>query len=408
MRRLFTEDFDFDPDKIVMCSNCSTCRWTCTSYEEWGSEAMFAGGRLRLLRSYVEKDLPIDDDFVEAVYACSTCEQCVERCPIKVPYVDIIEDVRKKLVEIGKGPYGKSAAMGKRVFHIHNPYGGAPEERADWVTPDLKISNDSEWGYFVGCTASYRRPEIAVATVKMMNYFGIAPQILGAEEYCCCSPLIRTGQVRMPIVEEVDGVEKEVGTLDVGDVINHNIEEMKARGIKHLIYSCSGCYRTTTLDWPKFYREQEGILPFSAQHLSQFLALKLKKGELKWKKDYNERVTYHDPCHLGRHVGVFEAPREVIKSIPGIDFVEMDRNRYESKCCGAGGGLKSGFGENATHIAGVRIEQALAVGATTLVSSCVFCKLNFMDAVKEYSYDIKVLNIEDLFIDLMGLNKEEN
>ncbi len=404
MRRLFTKNFDFDPDKIVMCSNCSTCRWTCTSYEEWGSEAMFAGGRLRMLRAYVEKNLPIDEHFVEAIYSCSVCEQCVERCPIKVPYGEIVEDLRKRLVEIGKGPYGKLGAMGDRVFHEHNPYGGEAKERANWITPDLKISDDSNIGYFVGCTASYRRPEIGVATVRMLNHFGIEPQILGTDEYCCCSPLIRTGQIVMPIFKkQEDGSKKKVGTLDVKSIINHNIEEFKSRGVDQIIYSCSGCFRTTTLDWPKFYREKGGILPFSTQHLSQFLAVKLKKGEMKWKNGYNERVTYHDPCHLGRHVGVFEEPREVIKSIPGIDLVEMDRNRYESKCCGAGGGLKGGFGENATNIASRRIEQALEVGATTLISSCVFCKLNFLDAVKRDGHDIKIVNIEDLFSDLMEL-----
>ncbi|MFW9907621.1 MAG: (Fe-S)-binding protein [Candidatus Thorarchaeota archaeon] len=404
MRRFFTSEFDFDPDKIVLCSNCSTCRWTCTSYEEFGTEAMFAGGRLRLLRSYVERNLSVDDDFVKAVYACSTCEQCVERCPIKVPYVDIIEDLRKRLVQIGKGPYGKLGALGDRVFSIHNPFDGNPNERAAWVTPELRVSEDSEWGYFVGCTASFRRQEIAVATVKMLNHFGIEPQILGSEEYCCCSPLIRTGQVKRPIYKKKeDGTKEYQGELDVDKKINHNIEEFKTRGVKHLIYSCSGCYRTTTLDWPKYYRERGGILPFSTQHLSQFLALKAKKGELNWKKPYNERVTYHDPCHLGRHVGIMDAPREVIRSIPGVELVEMERNRLNSKCCGAGGGFKAGFGDNATNVASRRIEEALEAGATTLISSCVFCKLNFLDAVKAHDYKIKIKNIEDIFIELMDL-----
>ncbi len=404
MSRFFTPELDVDPDQIVLCSNCSTCRWTCTSYEEFRSEAMFAGGRLRLLRSYVEKNLPVDEGFIRAVYACSTCEQCVERCPIKVPYVRIIEDVRKKLVQLGKGPYGKLHVMGDLAFKHNNVFGEDPQERGDWVKSDTRISDDSEWGYFVGCTASYKRPEIADATLRMLNFFDIEPQILGADEYCCCSPLIRTGQVTRPIHEETENGEKEyLGTLEAEKFILHNVEQMKKRGIKHVIFSCSGCYRTTTLDWPKFYRERHGILPFSTQHLTQFLALKLKKGELKWKGSYPETVTYHDPCHLGRHVGVFEAPREILKSIPGIKFVEMDRNRQNSVCCGAGGGFKAGFGENAINVAERRLNQALETGATTIVSSCVFCKLNFLDAVKKRGVDIKVLNIEDLFMSLMGL-----
>ncbi|MFW9767956.1 MAG: (Fe-S)-binding protein [Candidatus Thorarchaeota archaeon] len=404
MRRFFTPELDVDPDQIVLCSNCSTCRWTCTSYEEFKSEAMFAGGRLRLLRSYVEKNLPVDEGFVRAVYACSTCEQCVERCPIKVPYVRIIEDVRKKLVQMGKGPYGKLHVMGDLAFKHNNVFGEETKARGDWVKPDTRISDDSEWGYFVGCTASYKRPEIADATLRMLNYFDIEPQILGADEYCCCSPLIRTGQVTRPIYEEnEDGENELLGTLEAEKFILNNVEHMQARGIKHVIFSCSGCYRTTTLDWPRFYRERHGILPFSTQHLTQFLALKLKKGELKWKKSFPETVTYHDPCHLGRHVGIFEAPRQVLKSIPGIKLVEMERNRQNSKCCGAGGGFKAGFGENAINVAARRLNEALETGATTIVSSCVFCKLNFLDAVKKRDVDIKVLNVEDLFIDLMEL-----
>lgn len=404
MRRFFTPELDVDPDQIVLCSNCSTCRWTCTSYEEFKSEAYFAGGRLRLLRSYVEKNLPVDEGFVRAVYACSTCEQCVERCPIKVPYVRIIENVRKKLVEMGKGPYGKLHVMGDMAFKHNNVYGENPQERAAWLKPDTRISEDSNWAYFVGCTASYKRPEIADATLRMLNYFDIEPQILGADEFCCTSPLIRTGQVTRPVYEESEDGDKELlGTLSAEKFILHNVEEMKKRGIEHVIFSCSGCYRTTTLDWPQYYRERYGILPFSTQHLTQFLALKVKKKEFEWQDSFPETVTYHDPCHLGRHVGIFEAPRQILKSIPGINFVEMERNRQNSVCCGAGGGFKAGFGENSVNVAAMRLNQALDTGATTIVTSCVFCKLNFLDAVKKRDIDIKVFNIEDLFMSLMGL-----
>lgn len=404
MRRFFGPEIDFDPDKIVMCANCSTCRWTCTSYEEFRTEAMFAGGRLRLLRSYVEQNLPLDDEFVRTVYACSTCEQCVERCPIKLPYVDIIEDVRKKLVDLGKGPYGRLHLMGDFVHKVKNPYAADNSTRADWIADDTEISDDSEWGYFVGCTASFKRQEIGDSTLRMLNYFGIKPQLLGPDEYCCCSPLIRTGQVDKTVYEEhEDGTREDIGRLRVEDIIMHNIEEFQKRGVKHLIFSCSGCFRTVTLDWPKFYRESKGILPFTTQHLTQFLALKIKKGELEWKGSFPEKVAYHDPCHLGRHVGIFDAPREVLKSIPGLELVEMDRNRENSKCCGAGGGFKAGFAENAINVAADRIDTAHEVGASVLASSCVFCKLNFMDAVKKRGKEIKVLNIEDIFVDLMDL-----
>ena len=404
MKRFFTPELDIDPDKIVLCSNCSTCRWTCTSYEEFKTEAMFAGGRLRLLRAYAEKNLPIDDGLVEVVYACSTCEQCVERCPIKVPYVKIIEDLRRRLVELGKGPFGNQRYMGDFVFKEKNPYNEKLEERAGWVKPGTRVSTDSKWGYFVGCTSSYKRPEIADSTLRMLNYYGIEPQILGPDEFCCTSPLIRTGQLSRPVYEDKEDGEREyLGRLEVKDIILHNIEEMKKRGIEQLIFSCSGCFRTVTLDWPKYYRERGGILPFTTTHLTQFLALKAKKGDLPWKKGYPETVTYHDPCHLGRHVGIFEAPRQVIESIPDIKLVEMERNRHDSRCCGAGGGFKAGFGENSINIAESRLEDALITGATTIVSSCVFCKLNFMDAVKKRGVDIKVLNVEDLFVDLMGL-----
>ncbi len=404
MTPAFGSKSGFDPDLVVHCSNCSTCRWTCTSYEEFGTEAMFAGGRLRLLRSYSEKNLPIDDDFVKAMYACTTCEQCVERCPINVPYVEIIESVRRRLVDLKKGPWGQVGVMGDKVFTNRNVFGEDPQERASWVQPGTKISDDSKWGYFVGCTASYRRPEIANATVRMLNHFDIEPQILGPDEYCCCSPLIRTGQVRKPIYEKTEsGKMKRIGILDVSEIIRNNIEKIEEKGIENLIFSCAGCYRTVTLDWSAYYRAMEGILPTDTIHLVQFLAMKLKKGELHWKKDYPEKVTYHDPCHLGRHVGVFDAPREVLKSIPGLELIEMDRHGHNSKCCGAGGGFKAGFGESALNVAERRLEDAINTGATTIVSACVFCKLNFADAIRKRGADIKIANIEDLFLELMDI-----
>ncbi len=294
--------------------------------------------------------------------------------------------------------------MGDQVFTKHNVFGEDPQERGSWVESGAVTSEDSKWGYFVGCTASYRRPEIANATVRMLNHFDIEPQILGPEEFCCCSPLIRTGQVKKPVYETSEsGKKKRIGTLDVAEIIRHNIKTIEERGITNLIFSCAGCYRTVTLDWSEYYRKMEGILPTDTLHLVQFLSMKLKEGKLNWKKGYPEKVTYHDPCHLGRHVGVFDAPREILKSIPELELVEMERHGHNSKCCGAGGGFKAGFGYSSLNVAERRLEDAIATGATTIVSACVFCKLNFADAIRKRGADIKIANIEDLFIELMDL-----
>jgi heterodisulfide reductase subunit D len=223
--------------------------------------------------------------------------------------------------------------------------------------------------------------------------------MLGNDEFCCGSPLIRTGQLEQ-----------------VRYVVRHNVEALVAKGVKTVVFSCSGCYRTALLDWPRYY----GELPFKLMHITQFVAQKIKEGKLKIKKAYNEVVTYHDPCHLGRHVGVFADPRFILKSIPGLRLVEMRRNKMNSRCCGAGGGVKAGIPELAMEIASTRLkeaqeakdsspvrtagdraEEAIEAGATTLTTACPFCYMNLSDGIKAKGLKLKMYDIVLLLYELL-------
>ncbi|NVM56054.1 MAG: disulfide reductase, partial [Candidatus Helarchaeota archaeon] len=237
-------------------------------------------------------------------------------------------------------------------------------------------------GYFVGCTSSYREQELAKATVKLLNKADIPFQLVGVDEYCCGSPLLRTG-----LREKASELAK------------HNMEAIKEKGIKKLIFSCAGCYRTFKEDYPKIV----GEIPFELAHVTQFLAKQLKAGKLKITKKLDKVVTYHDPCHMGRHiilrknkVGVFNEPRKLLEAIPGITLREMVRTRENAWCCGAGGGVKAAFKDLALETAVDRIEEAVTTGADILVSACPFCRRNLMDAIKSKNASIEFKDVVEL------------
>jgi len=231
--------------------------------------------------------------------------------------------------------------------------------------------------YWAGCTASYRVQDTAKATVNILKHAGVDFTMLGTEEGCCGSVLLRTGQ-RGP-------VEKKYAKM--------NVEKISARGVDTLVTACAGCYRTFREDYPQIL----GDLPFEVLHISEYLERLLKKGGIIFEKTLPIKVTYHDPCHLGRHVGVYEPPRNVIKAIPELTLVEMAKSREESRCCGAGGGLRSAYRELSIRIAADRLElDALPTGAETLITPCPFCVLNFRDAARAYGIKIKVLDLVEL------------
>ena len=181
-------------------------------------------------------------------------------------------------------------------------------------------------------------------------------------------------------------------TSIVKDYMKYNISQIKKAGASKVITSCAGCYRTFMRDFEKFGEPYD----FEVFHSLELVKKLMDEGKIKFKSSYNKTVTYHDPCHLGRHMGVYELPREVYKQIPGLNLVEMKRNRNFAWCCGAGGGVKIGYPEWALEISKERLEEAIATGATILSSTCPFCRTNLSDSALKYNLEIEVLDLMEI------------
>lgn len=329
--------------------------------------------------------------YTEDSAMCTTCGVCGTVCESAILTVELWEAIRPNLVVRGNGPYGKQSAFPKLLGADRNPYMAKQEERLCWVPKDAKVDESGKIAYFAGCTAAYRQQALGVATVRVLNALGTDFCMLGKDEWCCASALIRTGQ---------RDIMKEHAV--------HNIDALKDRGAEKVLYACAGCLRAATIDWPRWY---EGYIPYKNMPLSVYLREKIREGEVEYKRPINYSVTYHDPCHNGRHLQhvngrdwAFEAPRDVLQSIPGIRFSDMTRSREFQRCCGAGGGVKAGIPDLANDCAANRVRDVEATGSEIAASTCPFCRRNLMDGRNMIKSPVKVLDVVELMAQAMGLD----
>ena len=388
-------DFNEVASEAMYCMKCGLCRAVlpselksdrfhevCPSGSEFLFEAYFAPGRCEIARAIIREEFNYEDSpkLLHAIYTCTNCGACDIQCRFatslgRTQPAQIVEALRAKLVNDGIGPMPKQKAYGKSVVENHNPYHEKHEDRLNWLG-SKKIPEKAEVMYFVGCTSSYRNSNIANATYDVLKNIG-ADFTISNEEFCCGSPLLRTGQL--------DKAE---------EVMKHNIELIEKMGVKKIIFSCAGCYRTFSHDYPKYV----GKMDVEFKHISQELADLLDKGELKL-NNLDLKATYHDPCHLGKHMYpdcVYDQPRKVLKGIPGVELLEMERIKDVALCCGAGGGVKSSFPEFALHTSKKRLEEALETGAEALISTCPFCWNNFNDGIKADNLGIKMYDLTQI------------
>ncbi|WP_022666187.1 (Fe-S)-binding protein [Desulfospira joergensenii] len=318
---------------------------------------------LKKVTGYQEITQEQIDDFVFNLYECSTCGQCEIVCPAHIDTVNLWEELRRIIVRAGYGPLEPQKALRKSVKTFDNPWQQPRAGRTKWsrrakkdglieTEPREIKKTGGKVLLFFGCTASYDAnvKQVAINTINILEALDIDYGVLGKHEKCCGSVLLR------------------MGDPEYKRLFQENIEQFNSLGIDTLISSCSGCFKTIMQDYPKV-----APINFEVLHTVEYLARLLKQGKLDFPHPVNRTITYHDPCHLGRATGGFDAPRMIMDAIPGLKLVEMPRNREYSRCCGAGGGLKAGFPDIQGRMAQRRVKEAEETGATDLVSCCPFC-----------------------------------
>jgi Fe-S oxidoreductase len=347
-------------DALTTCTMCGFCKAVCPSFKAIGWDSAVSRGRIILTYGLLVGDLKVDDSVMENIYTCTTCADCTRRCPSNVDIVEIIETCRADLVENGH-ILPKHKAVADSVLKHNNPYG---EEKSAVKTLGIE-PHKAKIGYFAGCTATYREKQIAKSSLSILKKLGV--DFTTVDEVCCGSVLQRIG------IDEKHAV----------NLMKKNVEAIKSLGVETLILSCSGCFRMFKEEYPKFVD-----VPFKVLHISEFLA----NQDLKLKPLGNVKVTYHDPCHLGRHCKVYDAPREVLKKFPEINFKEMKFNKSASRCCGGGGGVRSAYPEEAKDIASTRLDEANF--ADIIVTACPFCVANLSGAKGDRK--VKVIDLTEL------------
>jgi Fe-S oxidoreductase len=365
-------------DKMYYCMRCGFCRPVCPTLSLKNMDERYSPrGRVLLMRGLVTGELAPSKSMADKIYLCATCRNCYVKCPPGLEIDKIVEAARFELVKAGVAPPEPHLKIAAEIKAKDNPLGEPKDKRVSWLSASETLPEKADVLYWAGCMASYRSQETARATVKILSKAGVDFTMLGQDEGCCGSVLIRTGQ--RELIE--NGYAKA------------NVEKIAAKGTKTLVTACAGCYRTFKED----YRATLGALPFEVLHVSEYLERLIKDGRIVFDKEMPMKVTYHDPCHLGRHMNVYESPRNVVKSIPGVTLVEMARNRLDSRCCGAGGGLRSAYRDLSIKASAERLRlDALPTGAEALVSPCPFCVINFKDGAKALGTKIEVLDLVEL------------
>jgi len=299
----------------------------------------------------------------EDIWLCTTCGNCVQRCPRGVEIIDVMRAMRRVLVPDGVVPTSIPNLRGfmTSIASVGNPWGQEPQDRANWAK-DLGVKEFSEGTevlYFSCCYTSYdpRLKKVAQATADLLTKAGVDFGILGAKEVCCGESVRKAGNETL-----------------FKRLARENIKTFIENGVKKILVSSPHCYHAFKNEYAEFK------VNFEVIHTSQYFAQLINEGRLKPTKEYKKQVTYHDPCYLGRHNGIYDEPREALKSIPGLELNEMSESRQNSLCCGMGGSRIWMETAKEERFSNLRLEQAREVGAEVLATSCPYCITQFEDS----------------------------
>jgi glycolate oxidase len=378
----FGESLD---NEIMACIMCGFCRNGCPTYGETSLESINARGRVILAYHLLTGRLEPSKELAERFYQCTMCHNCNAVCPAGVKVADIIQSARTRLVETGYLPSVHQHLV-QSIEERGNPFGEAVEKRTDIYPKEFKPKDKASTLLYFGCVASYQDINIIPSVLNIMNKAKIDYISLGNKEYCCGYISFLVGDKK-----KFEGC------------INKNISLFKQTGIKEIVTTCAGCYRT----FKDLYPEHMKLDDIRVYHIVEYLEKLITDNRITFKDGTKKvKVAYHDPCDIGRHMNIYDPPRNVIRAIPSVELVEFIQNRNLAKCCGGGGGLKAYNTDMSLEIAYKRIQQASSVGAEMVVSACPACKSNLQVAAarlrKEKKGRIKVMDITELVAEALA------
>ncbi len=360
---------DAGGDIFKLCFQCGLCDSVCP----WNKVRSFSMRKIIREAAFGLSEIEGED-----IWRCTTCGTCPDQCPRGVKQIDISVALRRVAAEYELFPPSVKSARTARSSLISegNPLQGDRDKRSEWAK-DLSIkpfTEDMEVLYFVGCYLSYdpRMKNVAKATANILKKAGVKFGILGDKESCCGESIRKTGS------EQV-----------FKDLAKQNIKTFIDSGVKKIIVSSPHCYHTFKNEYPEF------MVNFDVVHINQFLLELINDGRLELKGDFSKKVTYHDPCYLGRHNNIYDEPRSVLKKVSGLEFIEMEAHGKKSLCCGGGGGRIWMDTPKEERFSDIRLEQAKEAGAEILATSCPYCITNFEESRLNLEYE-NILEIKDI------------
>lgn len=351
------------------CFQCGLCDTVCP----WNRVRQFS------IRKIIrEATFGLTEIEGEDIWRCTTCGRCPQHCPRGVKQIEVGVSLRRVASNYDVFPASVRSARTARASLISegNPLQFERKKRAEWAK-DLSVkpfTEGMEALYFVGCYLSYdpRMKKVAVATAQILKKAGVNFGILGEKENCCGESIRKTGS------EEV-----------FRNLAKENIKTFIDKGVKKIIVSSPHCYHTFKNEYPEF------MVHFEVVHISQYLLELVNAGRLKFTKEFPRKVTYHDPCYMGRHNGIYDEPRELLKMIPGLELIELPDSRKDSLCCGGGGGRIWMDTPKGERFSDLRLNQASDIGAQVLSTACPYCITNFEESRLNLDYG-DVIEVKDI------------
>ncbi len=364
-------------DDLWYCLYCMMCKATCTTHYYTRREEDAPEPRVHLVELVRRGFLEWDEISAETILHCNLCGLCSEWCASKQDIPTIMTTARADVVNQGLAPESV-ISVDESLNNLKNAYRKPLEERFKGISLANRDVKDAEVIYFIGCLSSYDRQEIPRAMIKILEAVGVKYAVLKGEEWCCGLPAYQ------------------LGLWDrAREMSEHNAKSINAIGVKTVIASCPGCARALKLEYTKWGTK----LDVEVLHHTEYIEKLLDEGKLKLKKSITKKLTYHDPCHLGRDMEIYYAPRNVLKQVTDSNVLEMFATREKALCCGSGGGYKLTNPKKANKMGSRITDEATFVKADILVSACPLCKESFSNDAGEKGLELK--DIAELISELL-------